>query len=61
MFQVVVQSAIRQLKSKFKLPPPPSSDKSKADPEEKDQTVFILMVFLVASVFLLIVFGNILK
>lgn len=61
MFQVVVQSAIRQLKSKFKLPPPPSSDKSKEDPEEKDQTVFILMVFLVASVFLLIVFGNILK
>jgi hypothetical protein len=58
MFQVVVQSAIRNLKSKFKLPSPPSANAPK---EEKDKTGFILIVFLLASIFLLAVFSNLAK
>ena len=59
MFQVVVQSAIRNLKSRLKLPPQPSVNDASDKPPEKDKTGFILIIFLMASVFLLFVFGNI--
>ncbi len=67
MIQVVMQNAIRRLKSKLTLPAPPSTDnpagtqKRQADePEGKDKTGFILKFFLIAAVVLLIVFGNVL-
>lgn len=67
MIQVVMQGALRRLKSKFKLPAPPSSDQpaghskdQATEPEGKDKTGFILKFFLIAAVVLLIVFGNVL-
>ena len=38
MFQVVVQSAMRQLKAKFKLPEPPSNRDGEKAPQEKIKT-----------------------
>jgi hypothetical protein len=67
MIQVVMQGALRRLKSKFKLPAPPSANNPKgnskgqvAEPEGKDKTGFILKFFLIAAVVLLIVFSNVL-
>jgi hypothetical protein len=67
MIQVVMQGALRRLKSKFKLPAPPASDNSAGpskgqttEPEGKDKTGFILKFFLIAAVVLLIVFSNVL-
>ena len=67
MIQVVMQNAIRRLKSKLTLPAPPSagnpkeSQKRQADEsEDNDKTGFILKFFLIAAVVLLIVFGNVL-
>ncbi|MDE3233515.1 MAG: hypothetical protein KGN99_09410 [Pseudomonadota bacterium] len=67
MIQVVMQNAIRRLKSKWKLPAPPSADnpadsqKLQADESEgKDKSGFILKFFLIAAVVLLIVFSNVL-
>lgn len=67
MIQVVMQNAIRRLKSKLRLPAPPNAgnpagpQKAPSDESEgKDKTVFILKFFLIATVVLLIVFGNVL-
>ncbi|MFM8823583.1 MAG: hypothetical protein ACKOD8_09605 [Limnohabitans sp.] len=67
MIQVVMQGALRRLKSKFKLPAPPSpnqpagADRGQgAESEDKDKTGFILKFFLIAAVVLLIVFSNVL-
>ena len=67
MIQVVMQGALRRLKSKFKLPAPPASEKNSEDPKDqagehegKDKTGFILKFFLIATVVLLIVFSNVL-
>ena len=67
MIQVVMQGALRRLKSKFKLPAPPASEKNAesskgqtAVSEDKDKTGFILKFFLIATVVLLIVFSNVL-
>ncbi len=67
MIQVVMQGALRRLKSKFKLPAPPASEKHSegskdqaGEPEGKDKTGFLLKFFLIAAVVLLIVFGNVL-
>ena len=67
MIQVVMQNAIRRLKSKLTLPAPPSADnpagtqKRQADESEgKDKSGFILKFFLIATVVLLIVFSNVL-
>lgn len=67
MIQVVVQGALRRLKSKLKVPPSPSpktlletSKVQKAGPEGKDKSGFILKFFLIAAVVLLIVFSNVL-
>ena len=67
MIQVVMQGALRRLKSKFKLPAPPTpnnptgnSKDQAAEPEGKDKTGFILKFFLIAAVVLLIVFSNVL-
>jgi hypothetical protein len=57
MFQVVVQSAIRNLKSKFKLRPPPPAGTT-PESHKKDKTGFILWVFLVCAIFLFLVFTN---
>ena len=44
MFQVVLQSVIRQLRSKLKLPAPPFERSEEKTPQEKnkDRTGFIL-------------------
>jgi hypothetical protein len=67
MIQVVMQGALRRLKSKFKLPAPPShsnpsgtSEGQAAEHEGKDKTGFILKFFLIAALVLLIVFSNVL-
>jgi hypothetical protein len=59
MFQVVVQSAMRQLKSRFRLsaPPPISSVKDKKS-ERKDRTGFILTLAIGGGLFLMAIFSN---
>lgn len=63
MFQVVIQAALRNLKSKLKLRPPNANAYAKPeakDPEDKkDLTSFILKIFLAASIILLVFFTNI--
>jgi hypothetical protein len=60
MFQVVVQSAMRLLKSKkFRLPPPPT-DASETDKkyEPKDKTGLILILMIGGGVLLMAMFSN---
>jgi hypothetical protein len=60
MFQVVVQSAMRLLKSKkFRLPPPPTNA-SEADKkyEPKDKTGLILILMIGGGILLMAMFSN---
>lgn len=54
MFQVVVQSVMRQLKSiQRQLPPPPMGDQS---PHRRDRSGLILVLVLVLSILLVVLF-----
>jgi chemotaxis response regulator CheB len=59
MFQVVVQSAMRQLKSKLRLPAPPlqstETDKKSAP---KDRTGLILILMIGGGILLMAMFSN---
>jgi hypothetical protein len=63
MFQVLIQSAMRQLKSRFRLPAPPNkspeseSKQIKKKFEHKDKTALILKLMLGGSIFLLVIFS----
>jgi len=60
MFQVVVQSAMRQLKAKLKLRAPPSKSGEEKIPQEKnkDRTGFILALAVGGGVLLMAMFSN---
>jgi hypothetical protein len=60
MFQVVVQSAMRQLKAKLKLRAPPSNIGEEKTPQEKnkDRTGFILALAIGGGILLLAMFSN---
>jgi len=60
MFQVVLQSVIRQLKTKLKLPAPPSSRSVDKTPQEKnkDRTGFILTLAIGGGILLMAMFSN---
>jgi hypothetical protein len=60
MFQVVVQSAMRQLKAKLKLPAPPSNRDGEKEPQEKnkDRTGFILALAVGGGILLMAMFSN---
>ena len=59
MFQVVIQSALRQMKSKLRLPAPPRSGEGAPDSfKSKDKSSLILVLFLIGSILLLAVFSN---
>ena len=62
MFQVVVQSAMRQLKSKLRLPKPPSnSTETSKKSEPKDRIGFILLLMIGGGVLMLAMFSNLPK
>ena len=60
MFQVVVQSAMRQLKARLKLRAPPSKSGEEKTPQEKnkDRTGFILALPIGGGILLLAMFSN---
>jgi hypothetical protein len=59
MFQVVVQSAMRQLKSRLRLPAPPTiSTETDKKSEPKDRTGLILALFIGSGVLLMTMFAN---
>ena len=60
MFQVVVQSAMRQLKAKLRLTAPPSNSDDEKTPQEKnkDRTGFILALAIGGGILLLAMFSN---
>jgi hypothetical protein len=60
MFQVVVQSAMRQLKAKLKLRAPPSNPDGEKTPQEKnkDRTGFILALAIGGGILMLAMFSN---
>jgi chemotaxis response regulator CheB len=59
MFQVVVQSAMRQLKSKLRLPAPPtSSPETDKKSEPKDRTGLILVLAIGGGLLLMAIFSN---
>ncbi len=59
MFQVVVQSAMRQLKSKLRLPDPPTqSTETVKKPESKDKTGLILILAIGGGILLMAMFSN---
>ena len=59
MFQVIVQSALRQLKSKLRLPkPPPSATDFNKKPEHKDKTGLILILMIGGGILLMAMFSN---
>ena len=60
MFQVVVQSAMRQLKAKLKLPAPPSNRDGEKTPQEKnkDRTGFILALAIGGGILMMVMFSN---
>ena len=59
MFQVVVQSAMRQLKSKLRLPAPPtSSQQTDKKSEPKDRTGLILVLAIGGGLLLMAIFSN---
>ena len=63
MFQVVVQSAMRQLKAKLKLRAPPSKSGEEKIPQEKnkDRTGFILALAVGGGILLMAMFSNLPK
>lgn len=59
MFQVVVQSAIRLLKSKkFRLPAPPANTSEDKKYESKDKTELILILIMGGGLLLMAMFSN---
>ena len=59
MFQVVIQSALRQMKSKLRLPAPPQAgEAAPASSKSKDKSSQKLILFLVGTILLLAVFSN---
>lgn len=59
MFQVIVQSAMRQLKSKLRLPPlPKNSSETDKKFEPKDKTGLILVLAIGGAILLMAVFSN---
>ena len=59
MFQVVVQSAMRQLKSRLRLPAPPtSSPETDKISEPKDRTGLILVLTIGGGILLMAMFSN---
>ena len=59
MFQVVVQSAMRQLRSKLRLPAPPtSSPENEKKSESKDKTGLILILMIGGGILMLAMFSN---
>ena len=59
MFQVVVQSAMRQLKSRLRLPAPPtSSPETDKKSEPKDRTGLILVLTIGGGILLMAMFSN---
>ena len=60
MFQVVVQSAMRQLKAKLRLPAPPSNSDDEKTPQEKnkDRTGFILALAIGGGILMMVMFSN---
>ena len=59
MFQVVVQSAMRQLKSKLRLPAPPTqSTETVKKTESKDKTGLILILAIGGGILLMAMFSN---
>jgi hypothetical protein len=60
MFQVVVQSAMRQLKAKLKLraPPPKSGEEKTPQEKNKDRTGFILALAVGGGILLMAMFSN---
>ncbi len=60
MFQVVVQSAMRQLKAKLKLraPPPKSGEEKTPQEKNKDRTGFILALAVGGGILLIAMFSN---
>ena len=59
MLQVVVQSAMRQLKSRWRLPAPPSiSHEKEIKSERKDRTGFILIFAVGGGILLMAIFSN---
>ena len=60
MFQVVVQSAMRQLKAKLKLRAPPTNRSEEKTPQEKnkDRTGFILALAIGGGILMLAMFSN---
>jgi hypothetical protein len=63
MFQVVVQSAMRQLKARLKLRAPPSKSSEEKTPQEKnkDRTGFILALAVGGGILLMAMFSNLPK
>jgi hypothetical protein len=54
MFQVVVQSVLRQLKSmQRQLPPPPQGDQA---PRGRDHSSLILVLVLILSILMVVLF-----
>jgi chemotaxis response regulator CheB len=59
MFQAVVQSAMRQLKAKLRLPKPPtSSPGTEKKSEPKDKTGLILILMIGGGILMLAMFSN---
>jgi hypothetical protein len=59
MFQVVIQSALRQMKSRLRLPAPPQAGEGAPDSSKpKDKSSLILILFLMGTILLLAVFSN---
>ena len=58
MIQVVIQSAVRQLKSKLRLPPPNKEVETENKSESKDRTGLILILGVGGSLLLLAIFSN---
>ena len=59
MFQVVIQSAMRQLKSKLRLPAPPTnSQEAGKKSEPKDKTGLILILAIGGGLLLMAIFSN---
>ena len=59
MFQVVVQSAMRQLKSKLRLPAPPNQPtETEKKYEPKDKTGLILILAIGGGILLMAMFSN---
>jgi chemotaxis response regulator CheB len=59
MFQVVVQSTMRQLKSRLRLPAPPTiSTGTDKKSKSKDRTGLILVLSIGGGVLLMAIFSN---